>query len=125
MYSAAIPILMLVAVALLIGVGMLTAHSVLSRLTGAKQWTEMKLDAFESGMPSEGYKGEGFSVKFFLVAILFILFDVEIACLYPWSVVFRELGLQGLGLVSFFLLLLVAGYVYAWKRGALDWRSKP
>lgn len=123
MIGPAVPILLLVVASVAVGAGMLAAHSWLSRLTGAKQWTETKLDSFESGMPSEGYRGQGFSVKFFLVAILFIVFDVEIACLYPWAVIFRELGLAGLGLVTFFLLLLVAGYLYAWKRGALDWRT--
>jgi NADH-quinone oxidoreductase subunit A len=121
-YSPAIPIVLLSIAAVLVGAGMLAAAGWLSRRVGARRWTETKLEPFESGMPSEGYRGQGFSVKFFLVAILFILFDVEIAVLYPWAVIFRELGLEGLGMVAFFLGLLLVGYVYAWKRGALDWR---
>ena len=122
-YGPAVPLVILIVAAIGLGVGMLALASWLGGRDAPKPWTETKLDAVESGMPSEGYRGQGFNVKFFLVAILFILFDVEIAVLYPWAVVFRDLGLAGLGLVTFFLLLLVAGYAYAWKRGALDWRG--
>ncbi len=61
------------------------------------------------------------SVKFFLVAILFLVFDIEVVFLYPWAVAFRSLGLLGFGEMGMFILVLVAGLAYAWKKGALEW----
>lgn len=108
-------------VAIGVGVAMLSLASFAGSRLGPKEWTPVKLDPFESGMPSEGYLGQGYNIKFFLVAILFILFDVEVICLYPWAVIFRDLGVEGLGAIGFFLLLLMSGYAFAWKRGAMDW----
>ncbi len=116
-----VPIVLFFAAAIGSGVVMIVLSQWLGNKFGPRDLTETKLDSFESGMPSQGYRGEGFHVKFFLVAILFILFDVEVICLYPWAVVFRDLGGQGLAAIGFFLLLLMTGYAYAWKRGALDW----
>ena len=65
--------------------------------------------------------GAQFSVKFSVVAMLFIIFDIEVAFLYPWAVVFRQLGLAGLVAVLVFLVVLAVGFLYAWQRGALEW----
>jgi NADH-quinone oxidoreductase subunit A len=77
--------------------------------------------AFECGMEQITKPRMQFSVKFSVIAMLFILFDIEVAFLYPWAVLFRQLGVLGLVEVLFFLLVLTVGLLYAWKRGALEW----
>ncbi len=83
--------------------------------------TRIKLAPYESGMPPLGTTRERFSVKFYLVAMLFIVFDLEMVFMIPWGVAFRQLGLFGLVEMLVFVLILLVGYVYAWKRGALEW----
>ena len=76
---------------------------------------------YECGMPAVGDARERQSVKFYLVAMIFLLFDIEIAFLYPWALAFRDLGMVGfLQMVTFFSLL-VTGYIYVWRKGAFDW----
>jgi NADH-quinone oxidoreductase subunit A len=72
-------------------------------------------------MPAVGDARERQSVKFYLVAMIFLLFDIEVAFLYPWAMALRELGWPGFAQVVLFMLLLLAGYVYVWRKGALDW----
>ena len=98
----------------------------ISALLGPRKPTQEKLDPYECGMPPLGDARERFSVKFFLVAILFILFDVEAVFLFPWAVLFRDFQKMGMGVFIFwemtaFLLILVLGLVYVWKRKALEW----
>ncbi|MFO1518137.1 MAG: NADH-quinone oxidoreductase subunit A [bacterium] len=98
----------------------------LSSLLGPKKPTKVKLEPYECGMPLIGEPRDRFSVKFFLVAILFILFDVEAVFLYPWAVLFKPFKAMGQGVFLFwemmvFLLILVLGLVYVWKRKALEW----
>ena len=77
---------------------------------------------FESGFPPAEESGRVFPVKFFLVAILFVLFDVEVAFLFPWAVLLPELGLYGFAVITVFLAYLTLGLVYAWRAGGLEWQ---
>jgi NADH-quinone oxidoreductase subunit A len=95
---------------------------VLSSLFGPKKPSKVKSEPFETGMPTFGIQSGHLSIKFYLTAILFILFDVELVFLYPWAVVFRELGAFGLTGMSIFLGILMVGFFYAWDNGALDWK---
>ncbi|PYP30141.1 MAG: NADH-quinone oxidoreductase subunit A [Gemmatimonadetes bacterium] len=104
-------------------VGMIAASHLITR----RRPTPMKELPYESGMPPLGNARERFSVKFYLVAMLFIVFDIETVFLFPWATIFREAGALGIGtgflLVEMlvFILILAVGYVYVWKRGALEW----
>ncbi len=89
---------------------------------GKKRPTPAKLAPFECGQDPISLPMGRLAVKFYLVAILFILFDVELVFLYPWAVVFRKLGMIGLVEVGIFLGILMVGYVYAWDNGALKWQ---
>ena len=112
-----IPILMLLGVVLLLAVGML----VVSYLLGQHRPTREKLSAYECGINPTGDARHRFSVKFYLVAMIFILFDVEVIFLYPWAVIFKELGIFGFVEMLLFLVIVLAGFAYLWKKGALDW----
>ena len=92
-----------------------------STILGPRSRSAVKDQAFECGNPPSGNARARFSVKFDLVAILFIVFDVEVVFLYPWAVLFRQLGLFGFVEMLFFVLILTIGLVYVWKRGALEW----
>jgi NADH-quinone oxidoreductase subunit A len=81
----------------------------------------VKSEAFECGNPPSGPAWGRFSVKFYLTAILFIVFDVEVVFLYPWAVVFRPLGLFGFFEMAIFVFVLALGFVYVWRKGALEW----
>lgn len=94
---------------------------VLSHLLSPTRPTPVKATPYESGMPPLGDTRERFSIKFYLVAVLFIIFDIETVFMIPWGVAFRQLGLFGLLEMLVFILVLLVGYVYAWKRGALEW----
>src|SRR5262245_43431329 len=119
-FQSYIPVLIDVAVVLVIAGGMV----VLSYVLGQHKRTRQKLMPYESGMTPVGDARQRFSVKFYLVAMIFILFDVEVVFLYPWAVVYRELKLFGFVEMLLFVLLVVAGFAYLWKKGALDW-GKP
>src|SRR5881628_1433550 len=87
---------------------------------GPKKPSPVKAEPFESGNPPKGDARIRFSVKFYLVAMLFLIFDLEGVFLYPWAVLFRRLGIFGLVEMGIFLVIAVVGFVYAWKKGALD-----
>jgi NADH-quinone oxidoreductase subunit A len=97
----------------------------MSTWVGVKRPSREKLSPYECGIQPVGDARERFSVSFYLVGMLFILFDVEAVFLYPWAVVYKELGTgwKWFGFVEMFLyvIILLAGYVYIWKKGALDW----
>jgi NADH-quinone oxidoreductase subunit A len=95
----------------------------LSSLLGPRKPTPEKLAPYECGMPPVGDARERQSVKFYLVAMIFLLFDIEVAFLYPWAMALRDLGWNGFVQVVLFMALLLAGYVYIWRKGALDWGS--
>ena len=104
-----------------LGVGFAATMIGLSLLLAPKNPTPEKLAPYECGMPAVGDARERQSVKFYLVAMIFLLFDIEVAFLYPWAVALRDLGWPGfVQIVTFFLILLV-GYVYVWRKGVLDW----
>ena len=115
--SPYIPILMLMVVAVAIATGMIVA----SRFLGPPKRGGTNLEPYECGMTPIGGARVRFSVKFYLIAMLFILFDVEAIFLYPWAVVHRYLGLFGLVEMAVFITILVVGYIYIWKRGAFEW----
>src|SRR3990172_8685773 len=117
MAGSYVPILILFGVALLTAAGM----TVLSHLMSAYRPTSAKLEPYESGMIPLGSTRERFSVKFYLVAILFIVFDLETVFLIPWGVAFRGLGLFGFVEMLIFIGVLLVGLAYVWKKGALQW----
>ena len=96
----------------------------LSYLLGQHKRTRRKLMPYECGMTPTGDARQRFSIRFYLVAMIFILLDVEVVFLYPWAVIFRELKLFGFFEMLLFLLIVVAGFAYLWKKGVLDW-TKP
>ena len=98
------------------------AMVVLGSTLGAKKSTPEKLAPFECGQDPISLPMGRLAIKFYLTAILFILFDVELVFLYPWAVVYRELGMLGLVEMGVFLGILMVGYVYAWDNGALEWQ---
>ena len=93
----------------------------LSAWVGVKRPSRAKLTPYECGIPPVGDARERFTVSFYLVAMLFILFDVEAVFLYPWAVIFRSLKWFGFVEMFLYLAILLAGYAYIWKKGALDW----
>jgi NADH-quinone oxidoreductase subunit A len=99
-----------------------TAAVLASLLLGIKKPTAIKRAAYESGIVAVGEAHARFSVRYYLIGILFILFDVEIVFLYPWAVVQRQLGIAGLVEVFVFAAILACGFVYAWRKGALEWQ---
>jgi NADH-quinone oxidoreductase subunit A len=94
---------------------------ILSQLLGRPRPNAAKSAVYECGVPSVAKLSERFPIKFYLVAMLFILFDVDAAFLYPWALIFKELGLFGFVEMMIFMGLLGAGFAYAWKSGAFEW----
>ncbi len=93
----------------------------LSTLMGPRRPTHRKMEPYESGMVPIGPAVRRLPVKFYLVAVLFILFDIEVVFFLPWAVVARQLGLFALIEMGVFIAILLIGYVYAWRKGALEW----
>ncbi len=118
MLSDYLPILLMLIVAGAIGIG----GAVISWLAGPKKPSPNKGMAYESGMVPVGTARIRFPVKFYLVAMLFIIFDVEVVFFYPWAVVYKQLKLFGFIEMLIFIGIFVIGYIYIWKRGALDWK---
>ena len=105
----------------LVAGGIVTLMVNAGRLLGPRNRTETKLEAFECGNEPSGSAWGRFSVKFYLTAILFIVFDVEVVFMYPWALVFRDLGWFGMGSMAIFISILALGLVYEWRKGALEW----
>jgi NADH-quinone oxidoreductase subunit A len=112
-----IPIAVLVGVALFFAILL----PLLSMSLGPKRPSARKLTPYESGITPVGEAQRRYPVKFYLIAVLFILFDIEIIFLLPWAVTFRQLGLFGLAEVLIFMAILIVGYIWIWKKGALEW----
>ena len=112
-----LPILLFLAVSTVVGVALL----VLGKLLGPQRPEGEKLSPYECGFEAFEDAHMQFDVRYYLIAILFIAFDLEIAFVFPWAVIFRSLGMTGLVEMAIFLVLLVLGFVYAWKKGALEW----
>lgn len=119
--SQYLPILLFLGVALVLSSVFVFAPMAVSRLTGAHQPTPEKLTEYECGFPAFEDSRAQFDVRFYLVAILFIIFDLEAAFLFPWAVSLGEIGWAGWIAMMIFLAELGLGLVYAWKKGALEW----
>lgn len=115
--SVHIPIFTMFIIAFLIGIGFLAV----SVFLGPKRLSKEKLDPFACGNPPLGSSRIPLSIKYYVVAILFILFDIEAIFLYAWAIIFKELGLFGFVEMMLFILILVAGLAYVWRKGALEW----
>jgi NADH-quinone oxidoreductase subunit A len=100
-----------------------SAFFTLATLLGPKAPNAEKNLPFECGSDSDGAKNVKISIKFYLTAILFVVFDIEAVFIYPWAMQFRSLGWMGLASMMGFLAVILAGLVYAWKKGALEWES--
>ena len=118
MLSDYFPILVMVVAASAIGIG----GAVVSWVAGPKKPSANKLMSYESGMIPIGSARIRFPIKFYLVAMLFIIFDVEIVFFYPLAVVYRQLRMFGFIELVIFIAIFAVGYFYIWKKGALDWR---
>lgn len=117
MAESYLPILIL----MLFAIGVAGTMILLSAVLGPRLRNRRKLDTYESGMPLIDTSHKRISIQFFLIAMVFILFDVEIAFLYPWAVVFREGGMPLFVEMLVFLAVLAVGYAYLWKKKAFDW----
>lgn len=112
-----LPILIFMLVGLLFGVGPL----ILGKLLSPHKPDKAKLSAYECGFDPFGDARLPFDVRFYLVAILFIIFDLETAFLFPWAVVLHRIGWLGFWAMMIFLAILIVGFIYEWKKGALEW----
>lgn len=112
-----LPVLMM----MLISGGFIATTMVATHLLGPDKKSKVKLDPFECGIEPQGNARTPFSVKYFLVAVLFVLFDVEVIFMYPWAVNFKKLGLFGLMEMFTFIAIFLIGFFYIVKKGALDW----
>ncbi len=112
-----LPILLFLIVSTGIGIALL----VIGNLLGPKRPSSEKLSPYECGFEAFEDARMRYDVRYYLIAILFIVFDLEIAFLFPWAVVFKELGAQAIVAMTIFLAILVVGFVYEWKKGALEW----
>ncbi|HET7274916.1 MAG TPA: NADH-quinone oxidoreductase subunit A [Longimicrobiaceae bacterium] len=117
MLESYLPLLILLALSVVNAVFMV----VLSAVVSPTKWTLVKSSPYESGIDPLGSTRERFSLKFYVVAILFIVFDVETVFLVPWAVVMREVGLPGFAAAAIFIFILTVGLIYEWKKGALEW----
>lgn len=115
------PILLFIIVGAFVGVGPIVTGWVVSKLLGVDRPDPQKLSPYECGFDTFEDTRMQFDVRYYLVAILFILFDLEVAFLFPWAVVLQEIGLFGFIAMLIFLAVLVVGFVYEWKKGALEW----
>jgi NADH-quinone oxidoreductase subunit A len=115
------PILLFILVGLAFGAAPLVIGGGLSRLLGVHRPDSEKLSPYECGFEAFEDARMKFDVRYYLIAILFILFDLEIAFLFPWAVVLKEIGLFGLMAMLLFLGILVVGFIYEWMKGALEW----
>ena len=117
MLNSYIPILIF----LLVAIGFALFTLMMSQLVQSKKYNKVKLEPYECGIEPATDARDRYSVRYYLVAMLFVIFDVETVFLFPWAVIVDELALFGLIEMVIFLAILVTGYAYAWKKGALDW----
>jgi NADH-quinone oxidoreductase subunit A len=110
-----------VALMFIVAAGFVVTTMVVTHALGPKRKTKIKLDTFECGIESKGNARIPFNIKYFLVAILFVLFDVEVIFMYPWAVNYKELGPVGIIEMFSFVILLLVGFFYILKKKALEW----
>jgi NADH-quinone oxidoreductase subunit A len=115
--AAFIPILMM----LIVGIGFAVFTLIASHFLGNRVYNKAKSAAYECGITPVGTARERFHTRFYLVAMLFIVFDIETVFLYPWAIVFKQLGMFGLLEMAVFIAILLVGFVYVWGKGALEW----
>ena len=116
-----LPIMLFIGVALSLSASFVFLPMLVSRFTGANNPYPDKLAEYECGFPAFEDSRSQFDVRFYLVAILFIIFDLEVAFLFPWAITFGDLGWFGFWSMMVFLAVLTIGFVYEWKKGALEW----
>ena len=119
--SQYLPILLFLVVALALSSAFVFLPMGVSRLTGTHKPTEAKLTEYECGFPAFEDSRSQFDVRFYLVAILFIIFDLEVAFLFPWAISLGNIGVFGFWSMMVFLGILTIGFVYEWRKGALEW----
>ena len=107
--------------AVMLGIVMVAIPLVISWLIAPSNKTKDKLDTYECGEEAEGSAWLQFNIRFYIIALIFLIFDVEVVFLFPWAVVFKELGLLALIEMGIFLLILIAGLAYVWVKSDLDW----
>ncbi len=112
----------LLIVVILTAIALVTVALGIARAISPRSFNPQKGEAYECGIPTRGRSWMQFRVGYYLFAILFLMFDVETMFLFPWAVVVQQLGLYGLFSVLFFIVILVLGLAYAWKKGALEWK---
>lgn len=110
-----------IAILIILATGLAALVVILGHLFGPKRYIETKMMPYESGMTPIGPGTRRVSVRFYLIAVLFILFDIEVVFFLPWAVVYKRLGLFAFLEMLVFIVILLVGYVYAWKKGALEW----
>jgi NADH-quinone oxidoreductase subunit A len=111
-----------VVIFILLGAGVGTAFTLLNGVLGPRKPNPVKRDPYECGLPSEVQKNFRFGISFYLIAMLFILFDIEVIFLYPVAIQLKALGTFALVETVVFIVLLLVGFVFVWRRGALEWR---
>ncbi len=116
MYFYLLVTVLLTAVVLVVGA------YVIAKLIGPRSYNPVKGQPFECGIPTRGSSWMPVSIGYYLFAILFLVFDIETVFLYPWAVVVKQLGIAALVSVAFFLLVLIFGLAYAWRKGVLEWK---
>src|SRR5688572_26459210 len=121
MLESYFPILLFIVVGVMIGVAPMVLGGGLSRLLGVPRPDSEKLSPYECGFEAFEDARMKFDVRYYLIAILFILFDLEIAFLFPWAIVLQEIGFFGFMAMMLFLAILVVGFIYEWMKGALEW----
>lgn len=107
--------------AVLTGIGLVFAALLIARLISPKSYSVKKAEPYECGIPTRGESMIQFKAGYYIFAILFLIFDVETVFLYPWSVVMRGLGPNGIMCIIIFMFVLILGLAYAWRKGALKW----
>ena len=107
--------------AILTGMGLVFAALLIARLISPRSFSKKKSEAYECGIPTRGESMIQFKAGYYIFAILFLIFDVETVFLYPWSVVMKTLGPQGLLCIGIFMFILILGLAYAWRKGVLKW----
>ncbi len=104
------------------GIALVGAALLMAGLLGPRSFNPQKGEPYECGIPTRGETWSQFKVGYYLFAILYLMFDVETVFLFPWAVILRDVGVAGLVSIAFFMVILVLGLVYAWKKGALEWK---
>ncbi|MEX1238424.1 MAG: NADH-quinone oxidoreductase subunit A [Cyclobacteriaceae bacterium] len=112
-----------IALMFLLATGFVALTMVVTHWLGPKRKTKVKLESFECGIEPRGNARQPFPIRYFLVAILFVLFDVEVIFMYPWAVNFKDLGVTGFLQMAVFLTLLLVGFFYIIKKKALEWKD--